>query len=66
MQLKLNHQDTGRREPMKVRVPFLQTETGLGDAISAATSAVGVKPCGGCKERAEAINRRVVLSPWNT
>jgi hypothetical protein len=66
MQLKLNHQDTGRRDPLKLRVPFLQNPTGLGDAIAAATSAVGVKPCQPCKERAEALNRRLVLSPWNT
>jgi hypothetical protein len=66
MQLKLNHQDTRQREPMRIRVPFLNQETGLGDAIAAATSAVGIKPCQPCKERAEALNRRVVLSPWET
>jgi hypothetical protein len=29
----------------------------LGDAIAAATSAVGVRPCGGCKRRQEKLNR---------
>jgi hypothetical protein len=29
----------------------------VGDALAAATSAVGVRPCGGCKRRAEALNR---------
>lgn len=29
----------------------------VGDAIANATSAVGVRPCGGCKKRAEALNR---------
>jgi hypothetical protein len=28
-----------------------------GDAIAAATSAVGVRPCGGCKRRQEKLNR---------
>ena len=28
-----------------------------GDAIAAATSAVGVRPCGGCKHRQEKLNR---------
>lgn len=30
---------------------------GLGDALAAATGAVGVKPCGGCKKRQQALNR---------
>jgi hypothetical protein len=30
---------------------------GLGDAVAAATKAVGVKPCGGCRRRQEAMNR---------
>lgn len=30
---------------------------GLGDAVAAATKAVGVKPCGGCQRRREALNR---------
>jgi hypothetical protein len=29
----------------------------LGDTIAAATSAVGVRPCGGCKRRQEKLNR---------
>ena len=32
---------------------------GLGDVVAAATSAVGITPCGGCKERQEALNRLV-------
>jgi hypothetical protein len=32
---------------------------GLGDVISKATSAVGIQPCGGCRERAELLNRLV-------
>lgn len=29
----------------------------VGEAIAAATSAVGVRPCGGCKRRQETLNR---------
>jgi hypothetical protein len=29
----------------------------VGDAIAAATSAVGVRPCGGCKRRQDMLNR---------
>lgn len=32
---------------------------GLGDVIAAVTSAVGIKPCGGCKQRQETLNKIV-------
>ena len=32
-------------------------QPGLGDAVAAATKAVGVKPCGGCARRQQALNR---------
>lgn len=52
------------RPPRQVRLPgFVSDEPiGLGDAIKRATSAVGVKPCGGCAERAARLNRRVQLT----
>lgn len=31
--------------------------TGLGDVIAAATKAVGIKPCSGCKQRQAKLNR---------
>ena len=33
-----------------------RAEPGLGDAVAAATKAVGVKPCGGCARRQQALN----------
>lgn len=33
-------------------------EVGLGDVVASATGAVGIRPCGGCKKRQEALNRR--------
>ncbi len=32
---------------------------GLGDTIAKATTALGIKPCGGCKKRQELLNRLV-------
>lgn len=40
------------------------SEMGLGDIIKKMTSSVGIKPCGGCKKRAEKLNRyKVNFSP---
>ena len=38
---------------------------GLGDAIAAATTAVGIKPCGGCKQRQAALNKLVPFGNAN-
>lgn len=32
---------------------------GLGDTIARITSAIGIKPCGGCKKRQEKLNKLV-------
>ena len=52
------------REPRRVRLPgFISDEdVGLGDVIKRATSAVGIKPCGGCAGRAARLNQRLVFS----
>lgn len=52
------------RRPYKVRLPgfISDQDIGLGDAIKSATSAVGIKPCGGCDRRAAALNRWLVIS----
>jgi len=39
--------------------PPAQRIRGLGDLIAAGTKAVGIRPCGGCKKRQEALNRMV-------
>lgn len=31
---------------------------GLGDTIAKMTSAIGIKPCGGCKERQKKLNEK--------
>jgi hypothetical protein len=51
--------DRADSPPRRVRLPgFVNDEpVGLGDAIKHATSAVGIKPCGGCARRAAVLNR---------
>ena len=51
-------------QPHRVRLPGFVTDedVGLGDLIKRATSLLGIKPCGGCAERAAALNRRVTFS----
>ena len=43
----------------RMRLPGLRVEgeVGLGDVIERLTSAIGIKPCGGCKRRAARLNR---------
>ncbi|OSP39630.1 hypothetical protein B7767_30660 [Streptomyces sp. 13-12-16] len=36
-------------------------EIGLGDAVARVTTAVGIRPCGGCGRRAEALNRWMAI-----
>ncbi|MFF2041031.1 hypothetical protein ACFVVX_11425 [Kitasatospora sp. NPDC058170] len=57
-------QQRAQRPPVRVRLPgFVSDEDiGLGDAVRRATSTVGIRPCGGCLRRAEALNRRMVFS----
>ncbi|MFI1965272.1 hypothetical protein ACH429_14365 [Streptomyces pathocidini] len=46
----------------RVRLPgFLveEEEIGLGDAIKKATTAAGIRPCGGCHGRAAALDQWV-------
>lgn len=47
--------DKRAREPKKSR--------GLGDTIAKLTKAVGIKSCGGCKKRQEALNKLVPYKP---
>jgi len=48
----------------RIRIPgfIVDEEIGFGDAIKRVTYTMGIKPCGGCEERAEALNRWMVFS----
>jgi hypothetical protein len=35
---------------------------GLGDVVKRATSTIGIKPCGGCAQRAAWLNSRVAFT----
>lgn len=50
--------------PMRVRLPgFIKDEeVGLGDAIKRVTYAFGIRGCGGCEQRAAALNRWMVFT----
>jgi hypothetical protein len=52
------------RQPRKIRLPGFITDedTGLGDLVKHATSLVGIRPCGGCAERARRLNNWVVFT----
>jgi hypothetical protein len=48
----------------RVRLPgfISDDEIGLGDVVKRATSYFGIKPCGGCQQRAAALNRWMVFT----
>lgn len=56
--------DKQERQPYRVRLPgfISDEEIGLGDVIKRATSAVGIRPCGSCEQRATALNRWLTFS----
>ena len=47
-------------EAKNIKLPFRHqcTSRGVGDTIAKVTKAVGIKPCGKCKKRQEALNKR--------
>lgn len=62
---KTNESNTrDEKSPRRVRLPgfISDKEIGLGDVIKRVTSRVGIKPCGGCKRRAEALNRWMIFT----
>jgi hypothetical protein len=54
------HDESSR---LRIRVPgsHVQEEIGLGTLIARMTSALGIPPCGGCAERAAALDHLVVF-----
>jgi len=51
--------DEPQPQPHRVRLPgfLIDEEIGLGDSIKRITYAMGIKSCGGCEQRAAALNR---------
>jgi len=56
--------EQSQHQPYRVRLPgFIADEdVGLGELIKRVTSAAGIKPCGGCQQRANTLNRWMVFS----
>ncbi len=47
-----------------LRIPApVKGEKGLGDVIKNITSAIGIDPCRGCRQRAATLNRWVGFTP---
>jgi hypothetical protein len=61
---KSDQMNKSERQPYKVRLPgfISDKDIGLGDVIKRATSAVGIRPCGSCEQRAAALNRWLTFS----
>ena len=49
--------------PLMLSIPKLKQPIGLGDVVVGTTKSVGIKPCEGCKKRAEVLNRVVQFAP---
>ncbi|HMJ07703.1 MAG TPA: hypothetical protein VK468_01780 [Pyrinomonadaceae bacterium] len=58
------HSTQRGHSPNQVRLPGFITdeEIGLGDVIKRTTSYFGIKPCGACGRRADALNRWLVFT----
>ncbi|GAB4557312.1 MAG: hypothetical protein Tsb0020_01330 [Haliangiales bacterium] len=50
------------RPVLNIPVPVAK-ETGLGSAIKTVTRKLGIEPCGGCNQRAAALDRWVGFKP---
>jgi len=55
---------TNPSRPYRVRLPgfVADDEAGLGTAITRVTSAFGIKPCEGCKQRAARLDHHLVVT----
>lgn len=58
------HNQENERPARRLRLPGFVTDedVGLGDAVKRMTYAVGIKPCGGCEQRAATLNRWLTIS----
>jgi len=61
---KDRHAKNAEDRPHRVRLPGFITEedVGFGDVIKRVTSSFGIRPCGGCQRRAEALNRWLIFT----
>lgn len=50
---------------IQIPLPLLKRDIGLGGFVKAALAKAGVRPCGGCNERAAALDRKLVFKKKN-
>ena len=62
--IESNSRPESEQPPHLVRLPgfIADEEIGLGDVIKRTTSYLGIRSCGGCERRAEALNRLLVFT----
>lgn len=53
--------ETQRLRPSDFSQRSSMAKAGLGDVVSSVTSAMGIRPCSGCQQRAEMLNQRFPL-----
>jgi hypothetical protein len=57
-------EERASRKPHRLTIPgFISEEVGLGDLIKRVTATVGIRPCGGCLRRAQALNSWMAFTP---
>ena len=57
-------EDGQARRAHRVNLPgFISEDVGLGDIVKRVTSTIGIRPCGGCLRRAQALNSLLVFGP---
>lgn len=58
--------DNGKHPPhrLRLRLPgfISDEEIGLGDVVKRSSSYLGIRPCGGCGRRADALNRWLIFT----
>jgi len=63
---KPKHAEAERKEytPHRIRLPgfILDEDVGLGNVVKRVTSTFGIRPCGGCEQRAAMLNRWLVFT----
>ena len=61
----MEHAGDGR--PVTVRLPrfLVSRPVGAGEIVKRVSTAVGIRPCGGCAARARRLDARIRLRPWD-
>ena len=57
-----NHESERSARPVRLPAFIADEDIGLGDVVKRVTYTLGIKPCGGCEQRAARLNRLVTFS----